>query len=382
MVWPVIALAVLLLGPMLYLVMLLEGIASPWWAVEFGAGTNEALTRLAPFVLVLSFGAVVGLAEVTAAFPRDRAAALLAPWGVIVLLLNALGLAIAYGAIDAYAPWRANRLLVALLVGLGATIAMRTRLVLARSVRGNQFCDDLSIDVGMLYGRFQQVALERIEAHLLRRREELAEHLLSRYPDARLLRGVAEWSIRRSVSGVEADALLAQIDEILAVEAPAPVVLLDVANRIVELGGSRAASMALRSAQIAPLVFAQLESGGNLWTDACMGTCPIMSCGLDFENLGEPVMVDQSAPEAFTPEASQHYGLSFLPDITSEPGGGPATYPTEPYAYAPPVSWGYSAPSGYPQPYGQGSSAYWPLRPTPLPPAPTPIPTDSASAGP
>ena len=95
-------------------------------------------------------------------------------------------------------------LIRALLIAVGFAVLIRTRFVLARDLRGpvasidtgGAARDGVSMDVGWLYARIQQLCLQRIESDLLRNPRYAIARLLALFPDAVSLQRAATDSIK------------------------------------------------------------------------------------------------------------------------------------------------------------------------------------------
>jgi hypothetical protein len=234
LVWPAIALTVLLVGPVLFLIVLLENLVSPAWASTMSLGTRQLLSDITPHVLVLVIGTLIGVAEVTSSFPHRGAAALMAPWGAALVLANALGTVIVYAAVTLYLPSGQHPILRPIAIALAFAILIRTRFVLARPLEqdsGSRLC---SLDLGWPYGRCQQVCREQIRAWIGPDRRSDIAALRQRYPSSAELRRVGRWALERDSARAEAARLTAELDRLLAEDVPERLALDQAAGLILD----------------------------------------------------------------------------------------------------------------------------------------------------
>lgn len=267
--WPVILIFAVAVGPILFLTVLLRGLAIPSWLPGAQLGTLRTLHDVAPYLLAFSFGAMIGVAEVVNTFPAFTAEALGTRWATLLVLFNALGTSIVYAIVTAYSSAVDHPLLRVFGIAVGFAILIRTRFVLARDLhgdwgrgggdgsgggggsgngegrgegrggdRGGDHGGGVSLDFGWLYGRFQQLCRQRIERDLLRSRRYATWRLLALYPDTESLRRLAAHVIRAQAPSAAED-LPARFAAICAEDLPDGIIRARIAHFIAETGGRR-----------------------------------------------------------------------------------------------------------------------------------------------
>jgi len=194
--WPAVLLLAVVGAPTLYLAILLRGLSMPGWAQAAPAGTAALLHDFAPYALVLSFGAVIGVAEVIGAYPAFALAALRTRWAAIVVLFNCGGTVLAYSVATAYASGSDHPLLRTLAAAIGFAIVIRTRFVIARDLDDPGGGRGIQIDFGWPYARLQALARHGISRELLHDRGFAIHAVLLRCPDTASLERFAAEALR------------------------------------------------------------------------------------------------------------------------------------------------------------------------------------------
>jgi hypothetical protein len=186
---PMLLILAVAVGPVVFLTALLQGLAFPDSAPGMLLGTQAMLYGFAPYLLVFSFGALIGMAEVIATFPAFASEALGTRWALLLVLLNALAITMVFSVSLSATSGGEHPLIRAGLVAAAFAVLMRTRLVLARDLRGG--AGGVGLDFGWLYARFQSLCYQRIERDLLRDPHYAVERLLQLFPDSAALERVA-----------------------------------------------------------------------------------------------------------------------------------------------------------------------------------------------
>lgn len=244
LIWPAIALTALMIGPVLFLIVLLENLVSPSWALSMSDGTRRLLSDITPHMLVLVVGTLIGTAEVVGAFPHRPAHALLAPWGVALVLANALGSVIVYAAVTLYMPSGQHPILRPIAIALAFAVLIRTRFVLARPLDEGSASALCSLDLGWPYGRIQRLCHQQVRATLAPDAAGDVAALRRCYPSAGELRRVGRWAIERDAPSGSAAALQTELEELLAQDVPERLALDQAAEFVV----SRSSPATLRLA--------------------------------------------------------------------------------------------------------------------------------------
>ena len=201
---PALLILAVALGPILYVAVLLNGLSFSASTLGLQPGAWGMLRGFAPYLIVLSIGCVIAIAEVVTTFPAFAAEALSTRWAAILVLFYGLGGMTVYSVVMNYASSFDHPLIRALLIAVGFAVLIRTRFVLARDLRGPVASNDtggaardgVSMDVGWLYARIQQLCLQRIESDLLRNPRYAIARLLALFPDAVSLQRAATDSIK------------------------------------------------------------------------------------------------------------------------------------------------------------------------------------------
>lgn len=244
--WPAVLIVALAVGPILFLSLLLRGIVLPGWVPGAQAGAQSTVHDFAPYLLVFTFGALIGIAEVVNTYPRFPSEALSTKWGTLLVLLNASGTTIAYAVVMAYASAYDHPLLRAFGVAAGFAIVIRTRFYLARDLGGGDGGDGggergsggggISVDFGWLYTRFQHLCRQRIDRDLLRDRRYAIHRLLELNPDtASLVRLAVHTTELRA--DADPDVLRERLDALQAEDLPEGIVRARIAGYIVDTAG-------------------------------------------------------------------------------------------------------------------------------------------------
>src|SRR5690349_16775532 len=97
---------------------------------------RDAISTLAPYLLVATLGAGVGLAELTSTFSDYAREALASQWGRLMLWVNGLSAVLAYLVVRIYAP-DTNPTILLIAVGLGFPAIIRTKFTLAKQFGGD-----------------------------------------------------------------------------------------------------------------------------------------------------------------------------------------------------------------------------------------------------
>ncbi len=201
---PALLILAVALGPILYVAVLLNGLSFSAFTLGLQPGAWGMLRGFAPYLIVLSIGCVIAIAEVVTTFPAFAAEALSTRWAAILVVFNGLGGMLVYSVVMNYASSFDHPLMRALLIAVGFAVLIRTRFVLARDLRGPVASNDtggaardgVSMDVGWLYARIQQLCLQRIDSDLLRSPRYAIARLLALFPDAVSLQRAAADSIK------------------------------------------------------------------------------------------------------------------------------------------------------------------------------------------
>lgn len=202
-------------GPILYLAILLRGLSVPLWAEGEPGGAAMLLHDFAPYALVVSFGAVIGIAEVIGAYPGFAAAALRTRWAAMLVLFNAGGTLLAYSVAVAYSSGPDHPLLRTLAVAVGFALVIRTRFVIARELDDPTGRKGIQVDFGWPYARLQELARQGMTRELLHNRRFAVHAILRQRRDWDGLARLADEAIRLSGSD-QAARLDAELREIAA----------------------------------------------------------------------------------------------------------------------------------------------------------------------
>ncbi|MEO8083281.1 MAG: hypothetical protein ABI780_05620 [Ardenticatenales bacterium] len=265
--WPGLLVLAVIIGPLLYLVVLIGGLGFPGWSL-LAPALQAVPTHYAPVALVFSIGALLAVAEVASSFGAFAPDALRTRWAALLVAFNALGTTTVYAAAATvavpnysgyYGAPAPSPLLRALAFALGFAVLIRTRFVLARRLpaagpdgAGTAAAiaidgagdaplaaaprDGISIDLGWPYARLQAMCRQRIDRDLLRDGRYATARLLALYPDSEhLLRLAADSITTRDPS--EAADLNARLDAARSSELGPGVVRARIARFIVDTGG-------------------------------------------------------------------------------------------------------------------------------------------------
>ncbi len=245
LIWPALLIFAVALGPILFLTVLLRGLALPEWIPGVGAGTQSTLHDMSPYLIVFSFGTMIGVAEIASSFPSFAWEALRTKWGTILVLLNAIGTAIVYGIVIAYATTYDHPLLRAFGIALAFAIMTRTRFVIARRLASSTElngadggAEGILVDFGWPYRRFQALVDKQIEGELLMIREYATSRLLDTHSTLESLRHLAEHTIDVSSQTIDqTDDLTADLKRLLSDQLPESLVRARIARFIATTGG-------------------------------------------------------------------------------------------------------------------------------------------------
>jgi cell division protein FtsW (lipid II flippase) len=196
-------------------------------------------------MLVLVIGTLIGVAEVTSSFPHRAAAALMAPWGLLLVLANALGSVIVYAAVTLYMPSAEHPILRPIAIAVAFAVVIRTRFVLARPLDHDSASGSCSLDLGWPYGRFQRLCREQVRGYIGPDRRSDVAALRRRYPSAGELRRVGRWALERDAEAEEAAPLSAELDRLLAQDVPERLALDQAAELVIERASHATLQLAL-----------------------------------------------------------------------------------------------------------------------------------------
>lgn len=199
--WPVLLVVALVAGPVVLAWQLLGGFTTSPGQLGLSFGSQAWARAASPIVLVFALGGLIGLAEVSASFPRFAPEALRTPAAVALVIFNAVVTAVAYavavsansaayGAIDRPGQPLARALAVTAIVA----ILLRSHLVIARSM-GDQRQSVVGLDLGWPYARLQSVCRLQIDRRLLGDRRYAAERLVALGADVDTLARLARSAI-------------------------------------------------------------------------------------------------------------------------------------------------------------------------------------------
>lgn len=231
--WPAVLALAVVVGPILYLAVLLLDLADPGAGLGQTSGAQALLYGFAPFVLVCSVGALIGAAEVIATFPDVAVEAMSTRWAALLVLTNAFAIVVVFSVAASGLQDTRHPLAWSFAIALGFIVLMRTRFVFARDLSGLETREGVSIDTGWVYGRFQRVCRQRIDDDLMRRPLYAAERLLSACPDTSALVGIVEQAIAGQ-DPAGAEETRRHLDAILAEGAPLALARARLAQLVVE----------------------------------------------------------------------------------------------------------------------------------------------------
>lgn len=234
--WPALLILAVAVGPVLCLTVLLQGLAFPESSFGVRLGTQVMLYGLAPYLLVFSCGALIGAAEVIATFPAFSGEALSTRWAMLLILVNAFAIAIVFSTVMSYSASVDHPLFRAFAVAAGFAVLMRSRLVLARDLRGRAGGEGVGLDFGWLYGRCQMLCYQRIDRDLLQRPYYATERLLELFPEYAALERVANYAIETRDPS-EAAELRARLDAIRSDDLGPSILRARIARFIVQTAG-------------------------------------------------------------------------------------------------------------------------------------------------
>ncbi len=235
-------------------------LASPLEQMNFQPGVvaaqknlKAAIVLLAPYLLVTALGAGVGLAELASTFGEYPREAIATRWGQYLLWLNALAAVGAFFVVKQYAPPDTNIFLLILSVGVGFPALIRTKFTLAKQF-GGEGQEDLSINLGWLYDKFQYLCKMQIDLELMTYRRTQVDRLLARYSTVQELYQTAIYTAkaRATLSQEEEAAKLAELEKIIDPKAPPEVARMELGLLILELGGVAYVDLLVRARDIAP----------------------------------------------------------------------------------------------------------------------------------
>lgn len=241
---PALLILAVALGPILYVAVLLSGFSFSSWTLGLQPGAWGMLRGFAPYLIVLSIGMVIAIAEVVTTFPAFAAEALSSRWAVLLVLFNGLGSMTVYSVIMTYASNFDHPLLRALAIAVGFAVLIRSRFVLARDLRaptaangaGTPAREGVSIDLGWLYARIQQLCFQRIQGDLLRIPRYATARVLEMFPDIVSLQRTAADSIASGDPAKSAERQ-ARLDALAAEDVAPGIVRARLARFIAQTGG-------------------------------------------------------------------------------------------------------------------------------------------------
>lgn len=241
---PALLILAVALGPILYVAVLLSGFSFSSWTLGLQPGAWGMLRGFAPYLIVLSIGMVIAIAEVVTTFPAFAAEALSSRWAVLLVLFNGLGSMTVYSVIMTYASNFDHPLLRALAIAVGFAVLIRSRFVLARDLRaptaangaGTPAREGVSIDLGWLYARIQQLCFQRVQGDLLRIPRYATARVLEMFPDIVSLQRTAADSIASGDPAKSAERQ-ARLDALAAEDVAPGIVRARLARFIAQTGG-------------------------------------------------------------------------------------------------------------------------------------------------
>lgn len=239
----ILALLVLMVGVIAALTYIApEGGVRP---TTFGGWVGAAV----PYIVVALLGLAVGLAELSSTFPNYPLEAITSNWGLLLLGVNGIVATVAFAIARYYAP-EVNTFLLVLAVGIGFQSIIRTRFVLAKQFGGDGEGRDLSLNLGWLYEQFQNLCKTQIDLVLMRNRQSIVEHLITRYPSEKDLYNLAYFTIvARTLTREEEQARIDELNKLMQnISLPIEVIRRGLALMILEIGGQAFAEMLCRPA--------------------------------------------------------------------------------------------------------------------------------------
>ena len=209
------------------------------------------LVQLAPYVVVMLLGVIVGLAEISSTFPNYPREALRTRWAKLLILINTLAAALAFWLARTYAS-TANVALLAIGVGIGFQALIRTRFTLAKQIGGSG--NDIELNLGWLYDQFQHLCKTQIDLELMQGRRAAVTQLLDHYPSLTELHGIATYTVtaRATLSQDEQKVRLEALDKMLDPKVPADLARASIALRILENGGQAYVELLLHPSASVP----------------------------------------------------------------------------------------------------------------------------------
>ena len=251
------------LGLAFWLVMLAAAalfLASPLDPMNIAPGVvaaqkdlKAAIILLAPYLLVSGLGAGMGLAELASTFGEYPREAIATRWGQYLIWLNAIAAVGAFFVVKQYTPPDTNILLLTLSVGVGFPALIRTKFTLAKQFDG-EGKEDLSINLGWLYDKFQYLCKMQIDLELMTYRRTQVDRLLARYSTVQELYQTAIYTAkaRATLSKEEEEAKLAELEKIIDPKVPPEVARMELGLLILELGGVAYVDLLVRARDLAP----------------------------------------------------------------------------------------------------------------------------------
>jgi hypothetical protein len=209
---------------------------------------REALVTLAPYLVVGTLGAAVGLAELSKTFSDYPREAIAARWGQYLIWLNAIAAMFAFFVARLYAPSDTNIILLILGVGLGFPALIRTNFTYAKELGGKGSADS-SVNIGWLYEQFQYLCKKQIDLELMAYRRMLVDRLLGRFATVQELYQTAIYTLnaRATLTPEEEAAKLAELQNAIDPKLPADLARLNLGLLILEMGGVTYVDLLTRS---------------------------------------------------------------------------------------------------------------------------------------
>lgn len=253
--WPVVLVVALVAGPVVLAWQLLGGFTTAPGQLGLSFGSQAWARAASPIVLVFALGGLIGLAEVSASFPRFAPEALRTPAALALVLFNAAVTAVAYAAAvsaNATAYGAVDRpgqpLGRALAVTAVVAILLRSHLVLARGM-GGQRPPVVGLDLGWPYARLQSLCRLQIDRRLLGDRRYAAQRLVTLGADVDALERLARSAIGDRPAG-DADALDARLAALVAAGTTYPADHLRLARFAADVAGPDRVRSAIEEVEV------------------------------------------------------------------------------------------------------------------------------------
>lgn len=217
----------------------LEALGATAGVVLVQAQLLTLVSQLSGYVVVGMLGAIVGIAELTAAFQTYPRAALRTRWARILIGVNVVAAILALGITRLTMP-EMNQVLQVILVGFGFQSLIRTRFVLAKQIGPSANDDkDIAVNVGWIYDQFQTLCRTQIDLELMSNRRTAVTELIQHYPSLTELYDIAYYTViaRATLTAEEEETRLNQLEKLIDPSAPENLAKVNTALLILENGG-------------------------------------------------------------------------------------------------------------------------------------------------